>query len=215
MRFDLHAHTFYSDSFHSPESVVQVAVKKGLDGIAITDHNQFKGAQRAAAFAKGKKITVVAGEEVMTDRGEVIGLFLKEKIEQGQFEKVLSEIRRQNGIVVFPHPCDRLRHGILKEEPELASFADALETFNARVIFGDDNKRAEELSKEFKKAETGGSDAHFTFELGSGWTEFSGEGEEGLRKAIEKRATKAGGRQSAPYVHGFGKVANVVNRLRR
>lgn len=211
----MHMHTLYSDSFSSPENVVKKALKAGLSGIAITDHNQFEGARRAIAFAKEKGLIVIGGEEVMTDKGEVIGLFLSERIEPGEFEKVIERIRRQNGLVIFPHPCDRLRKGVLRNGEKLASFADAIEVFNARVIFGDDNIEAKKLCEKYKKARTGGSDAHFLFEIGAGWTEFDGEGEEALRKAIEKKRTTAGGSPSPFYTHGLGKVANLVNRFRR
>ncbi|MFH1448374.1 MAG: PHP domain-containing protein [Candidatus Micrarchaeota archaeon] len=215
MRFDLHTHTFYSDSFYSPEAVVKMAIRKGLDGIAITDHNTFSGVKRAVGFSKEKSILVIPGEEVLTDVGEVIGLFLQERISPGQFDDVVDRIRDQDAIIVFPHPCDRLRRGVLKQNQELASRADAVETFNARVIFNEDNLMAGKLAEKYGSAQTGGSDAHFDFEIGSGWTEFDGEGERGLREAIKKRNTVSGGRLSTPFVHGFGKVANLVNRFRR
>jgi predicted metal-dependent phosphoesterase TrpH len=215
MRVDLHTHTLYSDSFSTPEDVVRTAMKKGLGGVAITDHNEFAGAERAIRFSEGKDILVIAGEEVLTDKGEVIGLFLEGKIGKGSFDEVVGEIRAQGGLVVLPHPCDRLRRGVLKKYPELAGVADAIETFNARVIFPQDNDNAALLASECGKASVGGSDSHFVFEVGAGWTEFDGEDEEEFRKAILKGKTRAGGRQSAPFVHGFGKFASFVNLFRR
>lgn len=214
-RFDLHTHTFYSDSLYSPESVVRAAMKKGLEGVAITDHNSFAGAVRALRFAEDKGISVIPGEEVLTDRGEVIGLFLSKAIAPGAFGDIVDEIRGQNGIVILPHPCDRLRRGVLRADETLAGVADAIETFNSRVIFKEDNSKAEAVAGRFRKARVGGSDAHFDFEVGSGWTEFKGDGEDGLRKAIMRGRTVAGGVLSTPFVHGFGKVANLVNRFRR
>ncbi len=217
MRADLHLHTFYSDSFSSPENVVREAFIKRLDCIAITDHNEFAGAKRAVEYAREKGLAVIAGEEVMTDKGEVIGLFLQEKVKRGGFPEVVDGIRAQGGLVVFPHPCDRLRHGILAKDSKLARFADGIESFNARVIFAEDNEKARAAATSAKKAQIGGSDAHFLFEIGAGWTEFEGSGDpaEELRKAIGKRKTTAGGRQSIPFVHGFGKVAKALNRFRR
>jgi predicted metal-dependent phosphoesterase TrpH len=214
MKLDLHAHTFYSDSFFSPESVVKMAIKRKLGGLAITDHNELAGALRAKEYAKRKGILLIPGEEIGTNKGEVIGLFLHKKICKGTFEDVIEKIRGQGGIVVFPHPCDRLRKGVLRDQG-LAKFADAIETFNSRVIFQEDNAKAGEIAKKHKKAVTGGSDAHFTFEIGAGWTEFSGETEEDFRKAIRLRKTKSGGKASPPLVHGLGKVALFINRFRR
>ncbi len=214
-RFDLHCHTFYSDSFYSPEAVVIMALKRNLDGIAITDHNSFGGVKRAVKFSEKKKIMVMPGEEILTDKGEVIGLFLQKEIPPGDFDDVVEEIRKQGGLVILPHPCDRLRRGVLKRFPKAAEEADGIEIVNARVIFSEDNNKAEVFADRYKKAKTGGSDAHFDFEIGRGWTEFDGEGEEDFRKAINKAKTRAGGSQSPPFVHGLGKVAEIVNRFRR
>src|SRR6185437_13791245 len=102
--------------------------------IAITDHNEVSGALEARERADG--IKVIVAEEVKTaDQGEVIGLFIEEKIPRGMtLEETIAEIKRQGGLVYVPHPFDRM-HSVPDYEHLLAVVEDidALEVFNARV----------------------------------------------------------------------------------
>ena len=84
------------------------AESRGLGAIAVTDHNEISGALEAQAKADG--IKVIVGEEVKTaSQGEVIGLFIDEKIPRGlTLQETIAEIQRQGGLVYVPHPFDRL-----------------------------------------------------------------------------------------------------------
>ncbi|MCW3133792.1 MAG: PHP domain-containing protein [Methanophagales archaeon] len=43
MKYDLHIHSKYSsDGIIEPEKIIKIALKRGLDGIAITDHSTIK-----------------------------------------------------------------------------------------------------------------------------------------------------------------------------
>ena len=190
-KYDLHTHTRYSDcSFLSPKTLLKKA--KGLDGIAVTDHNTIKGALEAKALNKNKNFEVIIGEEIKTDKGEVIGLYLKKEIKKGKFDDVIDQIKAQNGLIIIPHPfsCVGILRGAFKLKFEdIKDKIDAIETFNARFFFQFENIKAKIKAKELNLAQTGGSDTHFCFEIGRGYTEFEGD----LRKAIKDKKTKTKG----------------------
>ena len=92
--------------------------------IAVTDHNEISGALDARAKAAEYGVKVIVGEEVKTaDQGEVIGLFIEEKIPRGMtLAETIAEIRRQGGLVYVPHPFDRM-HSVPDYEHMLAVVA--------------------------------------------------------------------------------------------
>lgn len=217
MLLDLHVHTWHSaDSTIKPRELVTEARKRGLDGLAVTDHSKFSGALEVKNIAKEVKsdLVIIAGEEVLTERGEVLAFFISKEIRPGGFEDVVDEIKAQDGVVALPHPFDRLRRHFnfegCREVDEIA----AIETFNARVVFGRDNERAKEFAKKNAKAEVGGSDAHFIFELGNGRTKVNASDEEEVRRAIEARATEAIGKKTSLFVHGVTKFLKTMKKVR-
>ncbi len=81
MMFDLHIHSKYShDSYLSPPQIIKIAEKRGLDGIAITDHNTLKGGIETSKINNKDDFIVIVGSEIKTEYGDVIGLFLNEEI---------------------------------------------------------------------------------------------------------------------------------------
>ncbi len=166
---DLHMHTDHSHDCATPvEVLLREASGRGLGAIAITDHNEISGALAAAKKADG--IKVIVGEEVKTgDQGEVIGLFLSEKIPRGMsLEDTIAEIRRQGGVVYVPHPFDRL-HSVPDYEHLCAVLADvdAIEVFNPRVAIGEFNEEAVRFAAKYRIPGGAGSDAHVPQGLGS------------------------------------------------
>ena len=108
---DLHMHTDHSGDCATPvEVLLATAREQGLGAIAITDHNEISGALEAQEKAEAAGVKVIVAEEVKTaDQGEVIGLFIKEKIPRGMsLEETVAEIKRQGGLVYVPHPFDRM-----------------------------------------------------------------------------------------------------------
>jgi len=120
---DLHVHSKYSkDSRLEPEKILKLATARGLGGIAITDHNTVYGGLIARKLSKGD-LLVIVGSEIKTERGEVMGLFLNEEIPERSFFDVVDAIRDQGGIVVLPHPFDRLRRSsLLKNKRGMPEF---------------------------------------------------------------------------------------------
>jgi len=185
----------FPESIDRPEAVVDAARVKGIDVLCITDHNSIEGALVAEEYAKRfDDIDVVVGEEISTKDGEIIGLWLKERIPPMlSSEETVKKIREQNGIVIAPHPFSFHVPALNNKVFDLD--IDALETLNGGHVDNYSNRMASEV---FKKeagrwAETGSSDAHSVSTMGFAWTEFEGKGAEGLRSAIlEKRTFPCG-----------------------
>lgn len=165
MKYDLHSHSKYSsDGILDPKKIIKVAVKKGLDGIAVTDHNTIKGGLEAKKY-ETDDFKVIIGSEVMTTKGEVMGLFLSEEIKSNDFYDVIGEIKAQNGIVVLPHPFDEWRYASFPAKEDV-KYIDNIEIFNSRCVKKKYNDNASKFAKKYKLGETGGSDAHFANEIG-------------------------------------------------
>ncbi|HEX2128173.1 MAG TPA: PHP domain-containing protein, partial [Solirubrobacterales bacterium] len=166
---DLHMHTNHSHDCATPVDVLLEGAKRaGLGAIAITDHNEISGALEARERANG--IKVIVAEEVKTaDQGEVIGLFIEEKIPRGlTLQETIAEIRRQGGLVYVPHPFDRM-HSVPDYEHmlDVIDEIDAIEVFNPRVAFSAFNEEAERFAAKYRIVAGAGSDSHVVQGLGS------------------------------------------------
>jgi predicted metal-dependent phosphoesterase TrpH/glycosyltransferase involved in cell wall biosynthesis len=169
---DLHMHTDHSPDCATPVPVLlETARDRGLGAIAITDHNEVSGALEARELAEGMDgLQVIVAEEVKTaEQGEVIGLFLQEKIPRGMsMAETIAEIRRQGGLVYVPHPFDRL-HSVPDYEHllGLVDEIDILEVFNPRIAFSAFNEEAERFAAKYRIVPGAGSDSHVAQGLGS------------------------------------------------
>jgi predicted metal-dependent phosphoesterase TrpH/glycosyltransferase involved in cell wall biosynthesis len=161
---DLHMHTDHSYDCATPVEVLLAEARgRGLGAIAVTDHNEISGALEARRKAEGTGLKVIVGEEVKTaDQGEVIGLFIEEKIPRGlTLQATIAEIKRQGGIVYVPHPFDRM-HSVpdYKNLLEVLDEIDAVEVFNPRVAIAEFNEEAARFAAKYRIPAGAGSDAH-------------------------------------------------------
>lgn len=168
---DLHMHTDHSDDCATPVEVLLAAAREqGLGAIAVTDHNEISGALAAAEQAERAGVKVIVGEEVKTGgQGEVIGLFITEKIPRGlTLRETVDEIHRQGGIVYVPHPFDRM-HSVPDYENLLTIIddVDAIEVFNPRVAIPAFNDEAARFAAKYRIPAGAGSDSHVAQGLGS------------------------------------------------
>ncbi len=169
---DLHMHTDHSGDCATPVDVLlQTARDRGLGAIAITDHNEVSGALEARKIAAGMDhIEVIVAEEVKTaEQGEVIGLFLEEKIPKGlTMAETIAAIREQGGLVYVPHPFDRF-HSVPDYEHllDIVEEIDILEVFNPRVAVTAFNEEAERFARKYRIVPGAGSDSHVAQGLGS------------------------------------------------
>ncbi len=166
---DLHMHTDHSYDCATPVEVLLAEARgKGLGAIAVTEHNEISGALEAAEKAKG--IKVIVGEEVKTaSQGEVIGLFIKEKIPRGMtLQETIAEIKRQGGLVYVPHPFDRM-HSVpdYRHLIDVLDDIDLIEVFNPRVAISEFNEEAVRFAAKYRIIAGAGSDAHVPQGLGS------------------------------------------------
>jgi predicted metal-dependent phosphoesterase TrpH len=216
------------------EELLATAQAEGLGAIAVTDHNEISGAQDALAKADGVK--VIVAEEVKTaSQGEVIGLFLSEKIKRGMtLAETIAEIKRQGGLVYVPHPFDRL-HAVPDYEHllDVLEDVDAIEVFNPRIAFKPFNEEAVRFAGKYRIVAGAGSDSHVAAGLGSvriRMRDFDGPQEflESLRDAdiirkptsllyvqalkfLQTKATPAGARDAAKQ----RRAARATRRSRR
>src|SRR5205807_3597856 len=153
---DLHMHTDHSHDCATPvEVLLSTARERGLGAIAVTDHNEISGALEARAQAAAAGVKVIVGEEVKTaGEGEVIGLFIEEKIPRGlSIEETVAEIKRQGGLVYVPHPFDRM-HAVPDYEhlARILDDVDAIEVFHPRVAIAAFNDEASRFAAKYRIA---------------------------------------------------------------
>ncbi|MCE5213298.1 MAG: PHP domain-containing protein [Methanobacterium sp.] len=166
MKYDLHIHSKYSkDGFLEPKSIIKKACKVGLNGLAITDHNTIKGGLKTRKYQRDN-IQVIVGSEILTDRGEVIGLFLDDEIKSNIFPEVVQEIKDQNGVVILPHPFDEIRRNGIMPKKEDVHLVDCVEVYNSRCLMEKYNIKAQDFAQTNKMKISAGSDAHFAGEIG-------------------------------------------------
>ncbi|MHB8589522.1 MAG: PHP domain-containing protein [Candidatus Dormibacteraceae bacterium] len=170
IRVDLHVHSSASSDCRSqPERVAARCRHLGLSPVFLTDHDTMAGAARLRAIGGGR---VVAGEEVMTDAGELIGLFLERPVQSGlKPRETALEIKGQGGLVYLEHPYDGFRRHLSEAGIEtIADLIDIVEVFNGRSDEGA-NRRAQDLRDILDAAPGAGSDAHSLREIGSVYVE--------------------------------------------
>ena len=208
MKFDLHIHSKYSyDSCMDIEKILEIAKKKGLSGISITDHNTIKGSLKAMETAKKKGgLLVIPGIEITTNYGDIIGLFINEEIKSRNALEVIDIIKSQGGIASLAHPFKRNK----AIDEELLLKIDAIEVFNSRCS-RKVNQKAEELFRNSNIGITAGSDAHFYFEIGRGWIGLEEcLNEEDVRKAILKRKLCYGGDITHPLAESLSQIIKAL-----
>jgi predicted metal-dependent phosphoesterase TrpH len=212
IKVDLHNHTHYSpDSILSPRRFVREAQRRGLDVIAVTDHNTIRG---ALAVRELSERPVIMGEEVKSADGEILGLFLSEEVPKGlAASETIARIKGQGGLVGVPHPFDSLRSA-LNQDVMLALIdqIDFIEALNARMVFSAHNDKARDFAATHNLPTTAGSDAHSPGEVGHCYVEMPPF--EGPRDFIASlRQGRLRGRLSTPFVHLISRYAYLRRAL--
>ncbi len=205
MKIDFHIHSIYSfDSGNLPKTIIEKALGLGIS-IAITDHDSVKGWKELEALGRKAGVEVILGEEVRVFDGkefvgEILGLFLNEKIHSKNFFEVIDEIHSQGGLCFIAHPFDFLRNKF-KRLNEVKEKIDGVEAFNARSVWSLFNKKAERFAEKNDLCKIAGSDAHFSEEIGKAFTEVKAENLEDVRRQLKKKNTKIFGKKSPIGVH--------------
>ncbi len=172
MRFDLHVHTCFSyDSHMSLEQLCTAVLRKGLDGVAVLDHDEIEGGLRLRDSAP---FQVIVGEEIGSADGGIGALFIEQRIAPHlTAEETIARISEQGGLVFIPHPLSRAVPGRIDNQKlyEIISQVDVIEGYNARSPRQADDRRARDLAFRYHLPIAAGSDAHFSWEVGRAYTE--------------------------------------------
>ncbi len=197
---DLHMHTIYSyDGTATVPAVLKRAKRNGLDVIAITDHDEIRGALEALDLAAQVGIEVIPGIEITTAEGDLLGLFITKKVPAGlSLLETVLRVGALGGVCIAPHPMAggmgmkslsaySIRQAL--KHPEAAQILIGIETYNATALDRESCESAEILANWLGKTATGSSDAHILDAIGLGATEFPGQSAADLRAALIKGAT--------------------------
>jgi len=172
VRIDFHCHSEFSrDCGTSLADLLAACQRAGIDGLCVTDHNRLVAPRLWPANAP---VRLIAGEEIMTTAGEIIGLFLQEEIPPYLSpQETVQRIRAQGGLVYLPHPGESLRRSAMDPAAQAAIMADVdiIEVFNSRVTLPGDNAQALRLAEATGKLHGAGSDAHTAREIGNAYVE--------------------------------------------
>ena len=170
---EFHVHTRFSrDSLLALWLLYLKCRLKKIDYIAVTEHNNIKGGTAFSMFCTKRKgkVKCIVGEEIMTQSGEIIGLYLFEEVPPGlSAAETIERIRSQGGVVYVPHPYDEKRSKtVLKEDilSELANQVDCIECYNGRNISPEYGRIQNEIADRFGIRKIVGSDAHTLMEIG-------------------------------------------------
>ena len=173
VRVDLHSHTMWSgDSTTTPEEIHEAVVDSGIDVLCVTDHNAIAG---AIQLAEELPCRVIVGEELRTQLGEIIGLFLTERIPFGVSPAdAARRIRDQGGVVYIPHPFDPMRSNLRADIIDALvadGLVDVMEARNGKTSLEHLNREAADYAAAHGLLAGAGSDAHVPAALGAVYVE--------------------------------------------
>lgn len=182
MKMDLHCHSEASyDCITAIADFPDRCLANSISVQAITDHNEIWGAQELKKLVdkrNGQKhnsqLTIIVGEEISTNEGEIIGLFLNKKIERDLSpEETVKQIRAQGGLVLLPHGFDPLKRWRLTPEARarIADSIDIVESFNARISLPMWNRKARSWAQQRHLPISAGTDAHTLADVGTAWVD--------------------------------------------
>ena len=200
LKADLHIHTEYSMDCNMPlEKIISRCLETGLNCIAIADHGTIEGALKMQTMAP---FHVIVAEEILTQHGEIMGMFLKDGIPSGlSVSETISRIKAQGALACIPHPFDTFRQSALKAKlaEEIIGQIDIIEVFNSRSLF-QSSAKAQIFAQKYGIPGSAGSDAHTLNEIGKAYVEMPEfNGSDDFLKALVK--AKICGQKTNPLIH--------------
>ena len=214
IKLDLHIHSSYSeDAIGKPKDIIKVLKKKGLKGMAITDHNNIEGGLNALKFAS-KEFVVIPGIEISTMDGHILALNVIENITKKlSIEETIEKIIDIGGTPVIPHLFRNMSGIKLKKLKEIQNNISAIEVFNSCSMFKT-NLKAAKTANRLELGGTGGSDSHDIFFVGSGYTKIENSDLtiDGIITEIEKKHTWGEG-TPMPWKYRLNRMLKSVNQF--
>jgi predicted metal-dependent phosphoesterase TrpH len=207
IRADLHVHTTYSkDSLITPKDLVYYAKKRGLNAVAVTDHNNLEGAYK---IAKETDFLIIPGLEVSSSDGHIVALNVHELIPRGfSAVETVARIHKAGGVAIACHP-HVLFKGCLRDK--VCATFDAIEVINARAFpFKNSVKKAEETAERLKLSRVAGTDAHYGPQIGYGYTII-----EAAEPSVEAIAKAILGGHCQPFGHSVPPIINLKQQVLR
>ncbi|MDR2943550.1 MAG: PHP domain-containing protein [Methanosarcinales archaeon] len=220
LKYDFHIHSKYSRDCETPlKEILRAAAERNLNGIAICDHDEIKGALKAFEIVKSNPekyggLHVITGTEVSTSKGHILVLGVNEKIPSFMTPEETTDYARDlNAISIVAHPFRKSAHGIGYLE---GSGADAAETFNSKCITNSSNRKAKAEAERLGMPQTGGSDAHIAELVGRGYTLVNSDtgATEDVFNAILRGETTPAGEKTPKGIVISQMKKNVVRRAR-
>ena len=188
------------DSQSELDDIIKRCQKLGINCISVADHDAVEGGLKMLEIAPFK---VIVAEEILTFSGEVMGMFLKERIASGiPLEIAIAAIKEQGGLVSIPHPFDPVR-GLRLNADELNQLApqiDLIEVFNARVLSAQTNSKARNFAREHNLPGIAGSDAHTISEIGNVFVELN-DFNSPVEFLSALQQANIQGKRASPFVH--------------
>ena len=217
IRVDCHNHSYYSpDSILSPATMLRRAKQRGLNVIAVTDHNPVRGGLVAQELTASRfpELRVIVGEEVRTADGEVLGLFLSQDIPLDlNAAETIERIHAQGGLAGAPHPFDPYRSGLRKAGLALVEGKlDFIEGLNARMVRGENNDQAQDYAKARGQPISAASDAHSPREIARCYVDMP-DFETPAQFLESLRSGTLRGRLSSPLIHLVSRYAMLRRAL--
>ena len=203
-RADLQLHSDLGDGLAPPAAILDAAERAKMNVIALTDHDDIRGAFliRDLAAQRGSPVEVITGVEVTTRSGHLLALWVEDEIPMfAPLAQTIALIHQMGGVAIAPHPLSYLTfsigegalRGLHAADPSCR--IDGIELVNPSYAGRVRSKRAAWLNRELLgAAETGSSDAHHARLVGTAWTEYDGTSAADLRRAIAERTTRPDGR---------------------
>lgn len=243
MRFELHCHTEVShDGFTSLEGLLSECRRRGIDGVAITEHDEFRLTEAAIQRARSEGVFLIPAVEVTTDKGvHVIGLFVRGLPRSVPIGEIIAEIRRQGGLVSIPHPF-KPKSGLLGNESSTEaeifrtlSEAHFIETYNGGFDLSAYRAHILDLARQHRLTCIAASDCHKQWQVGTYLTEMDFAApsdlaelralmgstparllkQEGFNHTVSKPSLVKRVRHSAPYQAFIARVPFALKRAVR
>jgi len=216
MKIDMHCHTFSSyDGTSSINSIIKRGKEVGIDGVAITDHENTNAWKEALEKGKEHDFKIILGEEIKSSKGDILGLFMTKRIDaKGKSpEYVIKAIKDQKALAFIPHPfheAEGFKDDILK----YLSLIDGIEVFNGRRPFHKGDRIANQFADKHNLIKIGGSDSHYHMTVGNTYTECEAKTLDDFKKALTEKKTKVIGTK-APIKYFFFPLMKKIGLIKK